>query len=643
MTKKVVNGVLLAFLMLVFLVAAGTASATQTVDTKILPSGFACGQCHNGSMPTAGTEWTSWSSSAHAKTQADPADELSSEDIGLTPAQKIPGTVAGSDPEDCISCHSPTSVLANGGMTETDALGYFFTTAISSGTATDGTTWTSGTFYPGTTTQHESDWADVACSACHDVSKGHPSSLNLTLFASHKFSNALTNGSNPADATAAAETPITGPTSTLAGAKTPSELCGQCHGSLQAQNRLFNTLPYWKWAKAYATDDTSGVGHPSEWTGTDHLIYDGWKLSKHGNTQAALAGNGHAGPSCLMCHAPTATNNTRINGGMTSSAAAWNYFFAKNASTGAFTALHTDQWPNVGCIVCHDPHYPDNAKNISFLGTDGKRVPVTNSSDLCGQCHGNLRTTSSYHLSYNIIKGTGVTNINGTPGLDGGVGVTDQKTMPGATCVDCHMYVNPNQGEDTTQTTTHGHTWQVITNGGWPDTDNSATANWGWDLGAFAGDTTNPDGNEPHVATCSKCHTFTTDAAIAVIAQWKSDYATLKATTTTNVNAAKTAMAGVNNASLQADLNEAVGNLTYAGGDESGGFHNHKYTMALLNDANDKALEVINANPQSAPSTASSSGGGCTINPNAGFNATLPLLIILSLFYFYYRSRKQNS
>ena len=101
MTKKVVNGVLLAFLMLVFIAAARTANATQANTTEILPSGMACGTCHNGSMPAAGTEWTSWSSSIHSSSQSDPAGELAEADIGLTPAEKM---ASGTDNvEYCIS------------------------------------------------------------------------------------------------------------------------------------------------------------------------------------------------------------------------------------------------------------------------------------------------------------------------------------------------------------------------------------------------------------------------------------------------------------------------------------------------------------------------------------------------------------
>ena len=55
------------------------------------------------------------------------------------------------------------------------------------------------------------------------------------------------------------------------------------------------------------------------------------------------------------------------------------------------------------------------------------------------------------------------------------------------------------------------------------------------------------------------------------------------------------ALAGVSDAVLQADRKEAQFNLALAESDESGGVHNHNYLMALLNDANDKALEILSA------------------------------------------------
>ena len=55
------------------------------------------------------------------------------------------------------------------------------------------------------------------------------------------------------------------------------------------------------------------------------------------------------------------------------------------------------------------------------------------------------------------------------------------------------------------------------------------------------------------------------------------------------------AMEGNTNQDLQGKLTEALFNQSYAESDESGGFHNHTYLMALLNDALQKAQEVLTA------------------------------------------------
>ena len=53
------------------------------------------------------------------------------------------------------------------------------------------------------------------------------------------------------------------------------------------------------------------------------------------------------------------------------------------------------------------------------------------------------------------------------------------------------------------------------------------------------------------------------------------------------------APAPAQDSSRQAMLKEAQDNMTFAESDESGGFHNHKYLMSLLQDSNQKALEIL--------------------------------------------------
>ena len=433
-----------------------------------------------------------WSSGPQAATQADVAGELSKERLGQSPDEVINGP----DAEDCIACHGPTSIMANGGMTEVQALGYFFVT-------------TDGKFTKDTAVAHAADWPSVTCTTCHNVPTDHPTTMpTLALF------NSPTGKYVPVDSV--------------------SELCGQCHGNLR-------------------------------FAGTDHLTYNAWKTSKHSETQADVATelgeeragqtpdevvNGDDPENCIACHAPTAV---LANGGM-SEAQALAYFYT--TTDGKFTAdtapAHTSEWPNVTCIACHDQHNP--GKPAYFNSSTKKHEPMKNTSELCGQCHGNLRFPDTDHLSYNIHTGTG------------GIGVPDQQTMPGVACTDCHMFASDVDGSNSAMY--HGH--------------------------SFAINVQEADGKSTN--SCLQCHAdFDAAKAESKINEWKSEFQTLDATAQKNVDAAAKAMEGNNDQALQAKLKEAQHNLEYAESDESGGFHNHKYLMSLLKDANDKAQEVLSA------------------------------------------------
>ncbi len=326
-----------------------------------------CQDCHSDIH-------TKWSSSPHADTQADVAGELSEERLG----QSLDEVIRGQDAEDCIACHGPTSTTANGGMTEAQALGYFFTT-------------TDGKFTKDTAAAHAADWPSVTCTTCHNV---------------------------PADHNASTDQPASMPTLALFNSPTGkyvpvdsvSKLCGQCHGNLRF-------------------DDT------------DHLTYNAWTTSKHSGTQADVANelgeecagqtpdevvNGEDPENCIACHAPTAVLG---EGGM-SETQALDYFFT--TANGKFTAdtapAYTSEWPNVTCTACHDQHNP--GKPSYFNSSTKEHELMKDTNELCGQCHGNLRFPDTDHLSYNIWRGTG------------GIGVPDQQTMPDVACTDCHMFVS---------------------------------------------------------------------------------------------------------------------------------------------------------------------------------------------------------
>jgi formate-dependent nitrite reductase cytochrome c552 subunit len=285
-----------------------------------------------------------------------------------------------------------------------------------------------------------------------------------------------------------------------------------------------------------------------------------WAEGAHANSQTDVAtelAGSHAGETpqevaqsenCIACHAPTAV---LANGGM-SEAKALSYFFT--TQQGKFTAgtspQRDSQWPGVGCADCHDPH---SAKGPAYFNSATKKYEsFDNTNKLCGQCHGNLRFPDTDHLSYNIEKGTG------------GVGVPDQQTMPGVMCTDCHMYTNKQDGSNSTKYA--GHSFAVMIN----EADGTTST------------------------SCTNCHA-TLDAAASSknIDQWKSEFQTLDAQAQDLVGKAQTALTGINDPTLQNKLDEAQKNLSYAESDESGGFHNHKFLMALLNDATTRAQEIL--------------------------------------------------
>ena len=352
------------------------------------------------------------------------------------------------------------------------------------------------------------NWPHVACVTCHNVPDDHPASLPaLAIF------NSTT-----------AQYDSIGMASTL---------CGQCHGSLRFPD-------------------------------TDHLRYDAWKISRHGHGgQVDVAGelaeewagstpdeviNGPEAENCIACHAPTAV---LVNGGVSEAEALANFFTTVADTFSAETQpADTAHWPDVSCTACHNPMHPDGI--WYFNSTTKTYQEMASSQELCGQCHGNLRFADTDHLSYNILTGTG------------GVGVPDTLTMPGATCVDCHMHQS--QVEDTKSLMYGGHSWAVFVE----EDDGSVTA------------------------SCTSCHSsMDADQAQAQVDQWQEEFATLDSLAQVKVTEAENALSSSPDSLKQAYLEEAQYNLFYAESDESGGFHNHKYVVALLNDAVAKADYIL--------------------------------------------------
>lgn len=431
-----------------------------------------CQSCHTA-------ESSLWANSKHANTQTDVASELAANWAGQTPDSVITGLQA----EDCISCHSPVSVNANGGMTEVQAMGHFFST-------------TSGKYTDTTKAIMSSDWSHVVCETCHQSDM--------------KTFGVFNSKTKSYDAV-----------------KTTNDLCGNCHGTVK-----------------YAD--------------TDHRAYDAWLSSKHGHKGqsdvASELADEHSGQTpeevtadedCIACHAPTAVT---LNGGMSEAQALGNFFSTLNGTfTSSTSRTDTIDYPNVSCITCHNPHNPDA---LSYYNSSTKSYQVMSSSDqLCGQCHGNLRFANTDHLSFNIVSGTG------------GKGVSDMTSMSGIKCIDCHMY---NTGVDGSNSAMfRGHTWSVFVK--------------------------EPDGSID--ASCTKCHpNMSADSSLVLVAKWKSDFQIQDSIAEAKLTEAANYLKGSQDSVY---LSEAQCNMTYAESDESGGVHNHLYSIALLKDAINKADVIV--------------------------------------------------
>lgn len=323
-------------------------------------------------------------------------------------------------------------------------------------------------------------------------------------------------------------------TATYDSIRTPAILCGQCHGTLRFAD-------------------------------TDHRVYDAWKLSRHshrGQTDvaselaASWAGktpndviNGPDAENCIACHAPTAVKQKT---GDTTEVMVLSRFFTTSGGmfTDSTTTADTSHWPDVDCIACHNPHRPDT---LSYYNTSTRTYQAMGSpNQLCGQCHGNLRFPGTDHLSYNIESGTG------------GVGVADQITMPGTQCTSCHMHTGNVDG--TNSLMYKGHSWSIFVR----EPDSTLTA------------------------ACTSCHAgMNADSAKVQIGLWRTEFASLDSAAQLKVASADSFMQGKTDSVKQACLAEAKSNLTFAESDESRGFHNHLYSLALLNDAIAKSTEVI--------------------------------------------------
>lgn len=190
-----------------------------------------CQSCHS-------YETNLWNSSKHANTQNDVAGELSANWIGQTPDSVIVGSQA----EDCISCHSPRAITSKGGMSEIQAMGYFFST-------------TGGKYTSSTVAANTSDWPNVTCESCHrsDMTSG--------------FFNSKTNSYDIVNTT--------------------NEICGSCHGTIRNPDTDHQIYDAWLSSR----HGQQGQSDIASELSANHI----------GESPADVI----ASEDCIACHAPT--------------------------------------------------------------------------------------------------------------------------------------------------------------------------------------------------------------------------------------------------------------------------------------------------------------------------------------------------
>ncbi len=447
-----------------------------------------------------------WPGTRHAHSQTNVALGLTRSHAGQTASEALSGT----NGMNCIACHAPMCVMTNGGMTEIQALDYYFTTE-------------NGTFTTNTQPAQVSSWPHIECTTCHYMPARHTQNPSLL---------ALFNST----------------TAQYDFMPSASVLCSQCHGNAR---------------------------HPN----SGQRLYNAWNTSAHRLSQESVAQGlrqNYAGQTpeqvlatenCIACHAPRASLGW-------SEPMALRMFFT--SSNGVFTAdtvaANTNSWSGVDCNSCHDPHSPGVAY---FNSTTQLYEPVASAEELCGQCHGTLQFANSRYRSYDIIKQIG------------GVGVTNQQVMASVTCMDCHMHANATAGSNSKEF--HGHGWAVTVK----ESDGSTTT------------------------SCTHCHpSISTYVADAIITAWKNEFQWSAATAQTNVANAFALFGGSPDAAIQAALAEAQQNLALALADESGGVHNHTFSMALVQAANSRVLAL--GVPPAPTLSATKFGASVQINWSGG-------------------------
>lgn len=156
-------------------------------------------------------------------------------------------------------------------------------------------------------------------------------------------------------------------------------------------------------------------------TGTHHGFYDDWAHSSHSKAVVTLKSNPYAGDHCLQCHSQ-------------------DYRQAKAA--GLPTPTVETAKLSLECTTCHSPH--GNVESEHLL-----RKPI---ASLCGECHTvgeSLLGHSPHHPQFEMIRGTGAFNEDGSPlSQRGGHSILFMNDLfpEGKGCAQCHIVeIHPEQ------------------------------------------------------------------------------------------------------------------------------------------------------------------------------------------------------
>lgn len=207
---------------------------------------------------------------------------------------------------------------------------------------------------------------------------------------------------------------------------------------------------------------------------THHVKNYEWDTSMHANPTAYPTGPGREG--CVECHSGIG-------------------FVQTHDPDYADEEISTDAAP-ISCAVCHDPHNADNPHQVRAMGDVELGNGVVVSADeagmgaLCMNCHKSRQNASEYAVEYHshfgphhgpqsdLLKGTGGYEYEGVVYA----AFSPHMKLTGDSCVSCHMSATP---ADAPSRSVGGHSFR---------------------MSAAAGLLENVTEDVENTAVCSACH-----------------------------------------------------------------------------------------------------------------------------------------